>query len=121
MGYALMWLRPDAVTCGVEPVAGEFPRGITDPDWIRRVAAHGWVAITKNRKIRTNPVEAQIAIDSALRTVGFAGRSGNLTSWQMVTLLTRHWAAIEAQAAVPGPWWLSVSATSTRVLDYRAS
>ena len=48
-----MWVRPDAVTCGIEPVAEELPRGSLDIDWIPRVAAHGWVAITKNHKIQS--------------------------------------------------------------------
>jgi hypothetical protein len=29
--------------------------------------------------------------------VGFAGGSGNMTSWQMMTTLTRHWTAIETR------------------------
>ncbi|MGH3773326.1 MAG: hypothetical protein ACRDRW_18345 [Pseudonocardiaceae bacterium] len=41
VGYSLMWLRPDAVTCGIEPVAAELPRGIPDIDWIPRVASFG--------------------------------------------------------------------------------
>lgn len=120
VGYALMWLRHDAVTCGIEPVAEELARGILDIDWIPRVASHGWVAITKNHKIRTNPVEAQVAVDAQARIVGFAGRSGNMTRWQMATILARHWTAIENQIATAptGPWWLSVSST-TRLLDYR--
>lgn len=39
IGYALMWLRADVITCGVEPVADELPRQIQDIDWIPRVAA----------------------------------------------------------------------------------
>ena len=115
-----MWLRPDAVTCGIEPVAEELPRGILDVDWIPRVASHGWVTITKNHMIRTNPVEAQVAVEVQARIVGFAGRSGYMTSWQMATILARHWTAIENQIemAPAGPWWLSVSST-TRLLDYR--
>jgi hypothetical protein len=121
VGYALMWARPDAVTCGIEPVAVELPRGVLDIDWIPRVAAHGWVAITKNYKIRSNPVEARAAVEAEARIVGFAGRSGNMTSWQMMTTLTRHWTAIENQIASDpsGPWWLSVSSQRAGLLDYR--
>jgi hypothetical protein len=121
VGYALMWLRPDAVTCGIAPVAEELPRGILDIDWIPKVASRGWVAITKNHKIRTNPVEAQVAVKAQARIVGFAGGSGNMTSWQMATVLARHWTAIENQIvmAPTGPWWLSISST-TRLLDFRA-
>ncbi|MGH3875312.1 MAG: hypothetical protein ACRDSR_28095 [Pseudonocardiaceae bacterium] len=52
------------------------------------------VAITKSHKIRSNPVEARAAVEAEARIVGFAGRSGNMTSWQMITTLTRYWAAI---------------------------
>lgn len=69
------------MTCGIEPVTKELPRGVLDIDWIPRVAAHGWVAITKNHKIRPNPVEARAAVEAKARIVGFAGRSGNMTSW----------------------------------------
>jgi hypothetical protein len=121
VGYALMWARPDAVTRGIEPVADELPRGVLDIDWIPRVAAHGWIAITKNHKIRTNPVEACAAVEAKARIVGFAGRSGNMTSWQMMSTLTRHWRAIEHQiAAAPSdPWWLSVSTQKAGLLGYR--
>lgn len=121
VGYALMWARPDAVTCGIEPVAVELPRGVLDIDWIPRVATHGWVTITKNHKIRSNPVEARVAVEAEARIVGFAGRSGNMTSWQMITTLARHWTAIENQIASDpqGPWWLSVSGQKAGLLGYR--
>ncbi|MGH3786529.1 MAG: hypothetical protein ACRDRG_08255 [Pseudonocardiaceae bacterium] len=94
------------MTCGIKPVADELPRGVLDIDWIPRVAAHGWVAITKNHKIRSNPAEAPTAVEAGARIVGFAGRSGNMTSWQMMTTLARHWTAIENQIASDpsGPW-----------------
>lgn len=80
IGYALMWLRADVITCGVEPVADELPRQIRDIEWIPRVAGHGWVAITGDRKIRTNPIEAKVATGSGARIVCFASSSGNRTS-----------------------------------------
>ena len=116
-----MWSRPDAVTCGIEPVAAELPRGIHDADWIPRVGAHGWVAITKNHRIRSNPVEAQIAVEARLVIVAFAGPTGNLDSCRMMAILARHWTAIENQVAADpsDPWWLSVSLSSTGLLGYR--
>lgn len=80
------------------------------------------MAITKNHKIRTNPIEARAAITSQARIVGLAGRSGNASSWQMMTILARHWTAIENQiaAAPAGPWWLSVSSSTTSLLPYRS-
>jgi hypothetical protein len=63
------------------------------------VAARGWVVITKNHKIRSNPVEARAAVEAEARIVGFAGRSGNTTTWQMMTTLARYWTAIENRIA----------------------
>ncbi|MGB8201253.1 MAG: hypothetical protein WCF33_16435 [Pseudonocardiaceae bacterium] len=78
------------------------------------------MAITKNHKIRSNPVEARTAVEAEARIVGFAGRSGNMTSWQMVTTLARHWTAIENQIVSDqsGPWWLSLSSRKTGLLGY---
>lgn len=121
VGKAMMWLRHDVVTCGIEPVAEEFPRRIDDIDWIQRAAAHGWVSITKNRKIRTNPFEARIATEAKARIVNFAGGGGNKGSWHMMTVLTRRWQAIENQIAAhpDGPWWLNISRPGVRLQSYR--
>lgn len=92
-----------------------------DIDWISKVATYGWVAITKNRKIRSSPIEARVAVEVEARIVGFAGSSGNMNSWQMVSALARHWNAIENQITKEpsGPWWLSVSESKTALLSYR--
>ncbi len=65
---------------------------------------------------------ARAAVEAEARIVGFAGRSGNMTSWQMMTTLARHWTAIENQiaSAPSGPWWLRVSGHKTGLLSYRA-
>lgn len=95
IGYAAMWLRSDVITCGIGEVAMDLPRQIADVDWIPRVTARGWIAVTGNRKIRTNPVEAGVAAGCRARIICFAGSAGNRTSWDKVGLLIRHWAAIE--------------------------
>jgi hypothetical protein len=116
-----MRAQPDALSCGIEPVAEELPRGVPDIDWIPRVAAHGWVTITKNHKIRSNPIEARAAIEAETRIVGFTRRSGNMTNWQMMTTWARHRTAIENQIASDpsGPWWLSLSSQKAGLLGYQ--
>lgn len=122
IGYALMWLRADVITCGVEPVTDELPRQIQDVDWIPRVAVRGWVAVTGNRKIRTNPIESKVATGSGARIVCFTGSSGNRTSWEKVGILARHWTAIEnmIEREPVGPWWLSVSPSGVNPQPYRS-
>lgn len=121
IGYAAMWLRPDVITCGVGQVAADLPRQIPDVDWIPRVTARGWVAITGNRRIRTNPVEAGIAVGCGARIICFAGSAGNRTSWEKTGLLIRHWAAIESmiEHEPVGPWWLAVNASGVEPQAYR--
>jgi len=122
IGYAMMWLRPDVVTCGVDALATTaFPRKIPDAEWIPRVAARGWVAITGNRKIRSNPLEAGVAVSCSARIMCFAGSAGNRTNWDKVSLLSRHWNAIEnmIEREPAGPWWLAVSASGVNPQPYR--
>jgi hypothetical protein len=126
-----MWLRHEVSTCAQLPFAERLPRGIPDADWIPAVAELGMVAITNNRKTRTNPVEAGIAVASGARIIGPAGKAANGTSWDKATLsaapqaaarsrlpllLTRHWHGIESSIAEhpDGPWWLAVTQFGTR-------
>lgn len=68
---------------------------------------------------RTNPVDAQVAVDAKARIVGLLALR-HMSSWHMMAVLARHWTAIENQTvANSGPWWLSASWTGTRSLDYR--
>ncbi len=77
LGYGFMWLRHEVSTCAQLPFAERLPRGIPDADWIPAVAELGMVAITNNRKTRTNPVEAGIAVASGARIIGPAGKAAN--------------------------------------------
>jgi hypothetical protein len=122
VGHGMMWLRPDVVTCGRAPFTDRLARGTLDVDWIPVVAGLGLIAITNNHKIRTTPVEACVAVSSGARIIGLAGKSAQGTSWDKVTLLTRHWTAIEAfvDEHQAGPWWLAVSQTDVKPLEYRA-
>lgn len=122
LGYGMMWLRHDVSTCGEAPFAEALPRGIKDPEWIPVVAELGLIAITNNRKIRTNPIEAGCAVSSGARVIGLAGKVANGTSWDKVALLTRHWRSIESfiDDNPRGPWWLSVTQSGTEPIPYRS-
>lgn len=59
--------RPDTVTRGIEPVADELPRGVLDIDSDPQGGRSRMVAITKNHKIPSNPVEARAAVRGVLQ------------------------------------------------------
>ncbi|MDN5851874.1 MAG: hypothetical protein L0K86_03320 [Actinomycetia bacterium] len=120
LGYAMMWARTDTVTCGETLVEDDLPRQIPDPAWIPFVATHGWVAITSNRKIRTNPIEGAAARTSGARIVCVHDERGDLNTWQKLGLLVLHWDKPErfVEEHAGGPWWLSVTRSGVRELDY---
>jgi hypothetical protein len=123
LGNGLMWLRPDVATCGYAPVANTLHRGMPDVDWIPAVAELGLVAITNNDKIRTNPVEARVAVQCGARIVGLAGKVAQRSTWDRAVLLVRHWQAVENHiAAHPnGPWWLAVTQSGAEPRTFRGA
>ena len=52
------------------------PRGIADTDWIPTVGDRGWVMITHDRRLRTRPAEAELAIAHRLKVVHLHGKVG---------------------------------------------
>lgn len=65
--------RDDVVFPG-HPLLPELPLGSDDTDWIPIVAASGWVALCRDRRIRSRPAELAIAREAGLRMVWFAGK-----------------------------------------------
>lgn len=122
VGNAMMWARTDVIVCGARPVAEELPLGTLDVDWIPLVAAHDWIVVTGNDQIRRNPEESALAVESRLRAICPQDARGDLTMWQKLSLIARHWDAVERFIAGhhTGPWWLSVTASGPRELPYSA-
>jgi hypothetical protein len=120
LGHAMMWARTDTVTCGHPLVEAEIPRETPDEDWIRIVARHGWVSITGNRKIRTNPIEISVAIREAAKIVCVHDPRGSLNTWDKLTRLTQWWTRVSTfvDKHPSGPWWLSVTPSGPRELQY---
>ena len=121
-GYSLMWARRDVIVCGVPLISEEIPRGTADVEWIPKVAAHGWVAITGNERIRSHPVESPVAVEAKLRAVCLHGGRGDLDSWERLSLLVRQFSRIESFMArhPTGPWWLSLTPSGAHELAYAA-
>jgi PIN like domain len=120
LGKALGLLRHDLACVGQPPVADLLPPGIGDSEWIPRVGQRGWVMITDDRRLRTRPAEAQLAIEHQLKIVHLHN-AGHLSSWDQAVRLMSRWPGIEQQveATATGPWWLSVRAHGVLLLTFQ--
>jgi PIN like domain len=92
LGKLLARARDDVVFTG-HPEIPEIPLGTPDVDWMPVVARHGWVAIRRDRRIHTRPVEVRVFAEVGLRTVWLGGKK-DMTSAQQFDLVRRHWNAI---------------------------
>lgn len=123
LGYALAWARQDTIVCGLAPLPGGLVRGSPDADWIPLVASRGWIAITGNARIRTNPEEAGAAVRAGLRAVCIGDARGRADTWHKLALLARWWPSVETFVAAnpQGPWWLNVVPSGPAARAYRSS
>lgn len=108
LGKLLARVRDDVVFTG-HPDIPEIPLGTPDVDWMPVVARRGWVAIRRDRRIHTRPVEVRVFAEVGLRTVWLGGKK-DMTSAQQVELVGRHWNAIEQRRAGlgAGPWSITL-------------
>ncbi len=120
MGAGLVAVRKDTARFGRPPVDDILPLGILDTDWIPIVGDRGWVVITNDRRLRTRPVEAELAIAHKLKAVHLHGKVGGQSAWAQLTRIAARWPAIERQheKAPEGPWWLSVQSSGTAVKSF---
>jgi hypothetical protein len=87
-----------------------------DDVWIPRVAALGWLIITRDSRIQQHRAEiAAVKINNA-RMVALSGNDARGT-WQQLEVLMRHWRAVEALTSRPGPFAYAATRTSLRAVD----
>jgi len=110
LGRSLAMAREDVVTPG-HPLIPEVPLGAIDPDWIPRVAQRDLVVLTRDRRMRYKPGERHLLLEHGLRVVALTGAK-NMSTWEMLELVVRHWARLEKFISVhgAGPWWCSWTA-----------
>lgn len=60
-------IRRDTAAFSVPPVEELLPSGILDTEWIPVVGERGCAVITRDRRLRTRPVEASLAITHKLK------------------------------------------------------
>jgi hypothetical protein len=104
LGLALAAARKDTIHVG-HPLIPECPRGARDIDWIPEVAARGLVVITRDKKLRTKPVEIQTLWNHGLRVFNIGGKN-DMSTWDWLARLVRYWPKMEAIITErdAGPW-----------------
>ena len=92
LGKLLARVRDDVVYAG-HPELPEIPLGIIDVRWMPIVAERGWVAIRRDRRIHTRPLEVRVFSEVGLRTVWLGGKE-DMSSHQQLDLIIRYWQAL---------------------------
>lgn len=120
LGKGIMAIRRDTARFTEPPLDELLPQGMDDPDWIPAVGDRGWVVITNDRRLRTRPVEAQLAIDHRLKVIHLHGGVGSSSTWDQLTRIATRWEAVKQQVErePEGPWWLSLQVATSRVMRY---
>lgn len=118
-GLWISRLRHDMTCVGSEPVTELLPLGTLDPEWIPTVAQRGWVAITKNSHIRTQPEESKLAIEHGLVVACLIEPRRHANRWDFAQSLFRHWDAVEDLASKPGPAWLALNKDRPRSYEFQ--
>ena len=104
LGLAMAAARSDTIHVG-HPLIPECPRGAPDTEWIPAVAERGLIVITRDKKLRTKPVEIRALWEHWLRVFCIGGKK-DLTTWEWLARVVKHWARMEEliEQRGPGPW-----------------
>ncbi len=104
LGKLLASTRDDVIYAG-HPDLPEIPLGTIDVGWMPIVAERNWVAIRRDRRIHTRPLEVRVFSEVGLRTVWLGGKK-DMSAHQQLDLVIRHWQALEdrREELGPGPW-----------------
>jgi hypothetical protein len=116
LGRSLATARKDVLHPG-HPRLPEVPLGTPDRKWLRTVGTRGLVVITRDKRIRSRPREAQIVLDAGIR--GFVLTSaGKFNTWDTLTLVVRQWEKLERYLDdhPSGPWLAALNRQGVRPL-----
>lgn len=120
LGNGMVAVRRDTARFSRPPVEELLPRGITDPEWIPIVGDRGWVIITNDKRLRTRPVEAELAITHKLKVVHLHGNVGTKPAWDQMVRIATRWSSIQnhVERTPAGPWWFSVRSSGVAVMEF---
>ena len=94
LGNAMVAARHDTARFSRPPVEELLPRGIADTEWIPIVGDRGWVMITNDRRLRTRPAEAELAIAHRLKVVHLHGKVGSQPAWDQLVRVATRWLSV---------------------------
>jgi hypothetical protein len=98
---------------------GLVPSGATDTTWLPIIGETCLVVLTRDKRIRTRPVEREALLDHDVRAC-FLTSGGNLDLFTQLRLWLRYWDDIESLVATEaGPWLASVTRTGVRIFAGR--
>lgn len=111
--------RDDVVYPG-HPDLPEIPLGTLDLDWMPLVGARQMIVLTRERRIRTRPVELTAYREHGIRSVRI-GSKRDLSPQDQMDMLLRHERRIELEAVKlgPGPWALLLTTEGVRSIRLR--
>ncbi|OBJ86981.1 hypothetical protein [Mycobacterium sp. 1245852.3] len=120
LGNGMVALRRDTARFSRAPVDVLLPLGIPDPQWIPIVGDRGWIIITNDRRLRTRPGEAELAIQHKLKVIHLHGDIGSRPAWAQMVRLASRWESIErhVEQSPDGPWWLSVRRNGVEAMRF---
>lgn len=118
LGNGMVAVRRDTARFSRPPVEELLPRGTADGDWIPIVGDRGWVMITNDRRLRTRPHEAHLAIAHKLKVVHLHGKIANSPAWDQLIRVATRWTDITDQQTKEGPWWLSLRTGPPKLMNF---
>jgi PIN like domain len=95
------------------PCVISSPRTL-DRDWIPVVSSHGWLIITRDRRIQDHRLEVASVLDHSARLVALSSAEAG-TKWTQLEVVMSRWRDIEALLEQPGPF--IYTATRTRLAE----
>ena len=102
----------------VETHDAHFAQDTEDVAWLPVVGQRDWVVLTKDDRLRTNPLERAVVIEARVRL--FIVRAGEASGPQLAELLANRAAALASFAvATTGPFIARVSPTDLHRLRLR--
>lgn len=123
MGLAKLLIRDHArndVLYPGHPLLPEVPRGSDDLDWMPLVGRMQWIALTRDRRIRTRPAELAVYREHGVRSVWIGGKQDHSPA-ALAAMFMRHERRLDQQATKlgAGPWALTMTPSGIRELRIR--
>ena len=123
MGLAKLLIRDHGRDDVVYPghlLLPEVPRGTQDLDWMPIVARMGWIALTRDRRIRSRPAELVVYREHGLRSVWIGGKHDHSPA-DLAAMFSRHEPRLIRQSTKlgAGPWALTMTPSGLKELRIR--